>query len=45
MIPPEGCHLYWERIGAFVLGRLDGWEHASSPPSGAQLATTTLLGR
>jgi hypothetical protein len=26
MSPPEGCHLYREQIGAFVLGKLDGWE-------------------
>ena len=24
MIPPEGCHPYRERIGAFVLGKLEG---------------------
>jgi len=41
MTPPEGCHRYRERIGAFVLGKLDGGEHASSSPSGAQPATTS----
>ena len=26
MTPPEGCHRYRERIGAFLLGKLDGGE-------------------
>ena len=38
---PEGCHHYRERIGTFMLGKLEGGEHASSSLPGVQPATTS----
>jgi hypothetical protein len=44
MSPFGECHLYRERIGAFVLGKLDEGEDACCSASGTRPATTPLGG-